>query len=78
MQGQGLGSKILAHIKSFCAANGKSRIELTVDINNAGAIALYKKMGFDVEGIVRKSYKLSSTNQYYDEYLMAVLQDDQA
>jgi len=78
MQGQGLGSKILSHIKSFCAANGKFRIELTVDINNAGAIALYKKMGFSVEGIVRKSYRLSSTNQYYDEYLMAILHDDQA
>ena len=47
-----------------------------MDVSNAGAIALYKKMGFEIEGIVRNSYKLSSTNKFYDEYLMAVLRDE--
>lgn len=72
-QGKGIGKKILEHIKTSAAEQHKIRIELTVDINNAGAIALYKKSGFDVEGLVRKSYRLSTTNEYYDEYLMAVL-----
>jgi RimJ/RimL family protein N-acetyltransferase len=74
LQGQGLGSKLLSFIKSECAAQGKTRIELTVDVNNAGAIALYKKMGFVEEGVLKNSYKLNSTNQYYDEYLMAYIQ----
>ena len=73
LQGKGFGKEILAHIKTYAAEQHKIRIELTVDINNAGAIALYKKSGFDVEGLVRKSYRLSTTNEYYDEYLMAVL-----
>jgi putative acetyltransferase len=73
LQGRGFGKKILDHIKTYAAEQNKIRIELTVDINNAGAIALYKKSGFDVEGLVRKSYRLNTTNEYYDEYLMAVL-----
>ena len=72
-QGKGFGKTIMEYIKAHALEQHKIRIELTVDINNAGAIALYKKSGFDVEGLVRKSYRLSSTNEYYDEYLMAVL-----
>ncbi|MGZ8541933.1 MAG: N-acetyltransferase family protein [Chitinophagaceae bacterium] len=72
-QGKGFGKKILVHIRDYAAGHHKIRIELTVDVNNAAAIALYKKAGFEVEGTVRKSYRLSATNEYYDEYLMAVL-----
>lgn len=72
-QGKGLGKKILEHIKDYAAADQKIRIELTVDVNNTAAIALYKKAGFAVEGTVRKSYRLNATNEYYDEYLMGAL-----
>jgi putative acetyltransferase len=74
-QGKGIGSKVLAVIREQCAKNGKIRIELTVDPDNAAAIALYKKMGFVVEGTLKKSFRLSATNQFYDEYLMAALLD---
>jgi putative acetyltransferase len=73
MQGKGFGKNILKHIKTFALGQQKIRIELTVDINNAAAIALYKKSGFEIEGQVKKSYRLSATNEYYDEYLMALL-----
>jgi putative acetyltransferase len=72
-QGRGFGKKILEHIKYYVTDDQKTRIELTVDVNNAAAIALYKKAGFEVEGTVRKSYRLNATNEYYDEYLMAAL-----
>jgi RimJ/RimL family protein N-acetyltransferase len=72
-QGKGFGKGILDDIKTFASKQGKVRIELTVDINNTAAIALYKKAGFDTEGRVRKSYALAATNEFYDEYLMAVL-----
>ncbi len=75
LQGKGYGSRLLSHIKSSCAWEGKTRIELTVDVNNEAAIILYKKMGFVVEGTLRNSYKLSATNKYYDEYLMAYISD---
>ena len=72
-RGQGWGIKILDQIKKLARTEGKKRIELTVDIHNTPAIGLYEKAGFRVEGTMAKSYKLSSTNQFYDEYLMAVL-----
>ena len=74
-RGKGLGSQILSAIKQQCEENKKIRIELTVDVDNIAAIGLYKKAGFETEGIVRKSYKLSSTNRFYDEYLMAYILD---
>lgn len=72
-QGKGFGKRILEDIKAYASKQGKVRIELTVDVNNTAAIALYKKAGFDTEGRVRKSYTLATTNEFYDEYLMAVL-----
>lgn len=72
-RGQGWGIKVLEEIKSMVMADRKKRIELTVDIHNTSAISLYEKAGFRVEGTLAKSYRLSTTNQYYDEYLMAVL-----
>jgi len=70
-RGKGFGSKILSAIKQQCKEVGKIRIELTVDVDNMAAIGLYKKAGFETEGIVKKSYRLSSTDRFYDEYLMA-------
>jgi len=75
-QGKGVGSKILSAIKDECQKNNKIRIELTVDVENIAALNLYKKLGFQIEGTVRKSYRLSRTNQFYDEYLMSVLLDE--
>lgn len=72
-QGKGFGKKILEDIKAYLSRQHKIRIELTVDLNNTPAITLYKKAGFEIEGHIRKSYTLSATSEYYDEYLMAVL-----
>jgi putative acetyltransferase len=73
MKGKGYGFKILQGIKEIVKQNGQSRIELTVDVDNQAAIHLYKKAGFEIEGTVRDSYKLNTTGQFYDEYLMAIL-----
>lgn len=72
-QGRGLGMQVINHIKAFLKEQGKSRLELTVDVNNIPAIALYKKAGMEIEGRIRNSYSRSDTNLFYDEYLMAVL-----
>ena len=72
-QGKGIGAQILSDIKKACEKENKIRIELTVDKDNMRAINLYKRMGFEIEGTVRKSYRLGRTGQFYDEYLMAVL-----
>ena len=72
-KGKGFGSKILSHIKDVSKDLGFRRIELTVDVHNLPAISLYKKIGFQIEGTIRMSYRLSTTNQFYDEYLMGLI-----
>ena len=73
MKGLGIGSKILNDIKISAVNQGLKRIELTVDILNKPAINLYTKIGFEIEGHIRKSYTRSPGNEYYDEYLMGLI-----
>ena len=73
LKGMGYGFKVLEGLKEQARKKGCLRIELTVDLHNETAIHLYKKAGFETEGIIRRSYKLSATGAYYDEYLMAAL-----
>jgi RimJ/RimL family protein N-acetyltransferase len=75
MKGKGLGAEMLADIRHACVMKGIKRLELTVDINNPPALALYKKMGFEYEGTLRKSYTVGDTGEFYDEYLMALILD---
>lgn len=48
---------------------------LTVMTHNSRAIALYKKMGFTIEGLKKHSMKVDG--RYVDEYLMAKIYEDQ-
>jgi RimJ/RimL family protein N-acetyltransferase len=75
LQSKGVGAKILSHIKDALRPQDIKRIELTVNIDNEGGIRFYKKHGFEVEGHIKNSYKLSSTGNYYDEYIMAFIFD---
>jgi RimJ/RimL family protein N-acetyltransferase len=50
---------------------GLTRIELTVRENNANAIALYKSLGFEVEGFHRNAVCID--RQYENLYSMALL-----
>ena len=63
-RGKGIGSmlleKIIEHAKSF----GLEKIELQVYTANVSAIALYKKFGFEQEGLIKKYRKLDG--QYFD------------
>ncbi len=63
-RGQGIGSqllqKVIEHAKSF----GLEKIELNVYSSNVSAIGLYKKFGFEQEGLIKKYRKLDG--QYFD------------
>ena len=74
-KGKGLGRQALAHIIEEAKAANIKRIELTVDLQNHAAVNLYKKMGFETEGIIRKNYFLAAEGRYYDEYLMSLIID---
>ena len=51
--------------------NGMVRIELTVHANNEPAIALYKKVGFKEEGILRDMTLIDGN--YIDSIMMAIV-----
>lgn len=67
-RGQGIGTKllekVLAHAKDF----GLEKVELHVYTTNNSGIALYKKMGFEQEGLIKKYRKLDG--QYFDSLAM--------
>jgi len=52
-------------------AYGLHRIELTVRENNKNAVALYRKLGFETEGLLRDAIKVD--HAYENVVLMAVL-----
>jgi putative acetyltransferase len=67
---RGVGTALLAAAIDL-ADNwiGYSRLELTVYTDNAAALALYRKFGFDVEGTARR-YALRD-GEMVDAYMMA-------
>jgi len=70
VQSRGVGSALMAAMCDY-ADNwiGALRIELTVYTDNARAIALYRKFGFEIEGTF-KGYAMRN-GQYADAHSMA-------
>jgi RimJ/RimL family protein N-acetyltransferase len=56
-------------MEKWAAENGVKRLELSVMTHNERGIALYKKMGFEIEGIKKASIFVNGV--YVDEYLMS-------
>ena len=75
-RGQGVGTAMmLAAIEWARAQNGVHKIELEVWPHNAAAIALYRKVGFQVEGRRRRHYRRRN-GELWDAILMALVLDD--
>jgi RimJ/RimL family protein N-acetyltransferase len=68
----GIASKMMTKLIEYAKKIGVARLELKVRIDNDAAISLYKKFGFEVEGNIRKMMRIN--NQYYDEYIMSLIQ----
>lgn len=68
---QGLGSQLLQTLLKWADDNAIKRIELTVVETNERAIGLYKKYGFEIEGVKQKSLLING--KYYNELMMAKL-----
>ncbi|WP_024614969.1 GNAT family N-acetyltransferase [Clostridium sp. Ade.TY] len=68
-RGKGIGRKLFEELFVWANENSIKRLELTVVCNNTIAINLYKKVGFKVEGLKKKS--ILKDDIYYDEYYMS-------
>jgi len=69
-RGQGVGTKLFDSLEDWAHARGIHRLELTVMTHNP-AVALYRRVGFEVEGTRRHSLLVDGT--YVDEYYMSRL-----
>jgi ribosomal protein S18 acetylase RimI-like enzyme len=70
-RGRGLGGRLMRQALDAAQTYGLHRIELTVRENNANAITLYRKLGFETEGLLRDAIKVDGV--YENVLLMAVL-----
>lgn len=70
-RGQGVGTRLFTKLNEWVIINKISRIELTVASSNQAGLALYKKMGFEIEGTKRNSLLIDG--EYVDEFYMSRL-----
>lgn len=68
-QGIGIGSGLFKELEAWARTADIVRLELTVMTHNVRGIALYKKSGFEIEGIKKKS--LIVGGEGVDEYYMS-------
>lgn len=66
---RGIGTKFFKRLDEWAKEKKIVRLELTVISTNEIALNLYKKNGFEIEGIKRKSMYIDG--EYLDEYYMA-------
>lgn len=71
--GKGYGKKMMEEIITLGKQMGLIRIELSTAIINDKAIALYEKVGFEKEGVLRKYTYLKSEGKFLDEVMMSYL-----
>lgn len=72
-RGQGIGEALIRAALEEARSKGLTRIELTVREPNKRAIALYEKMGFQVEGLHRDAICIEG--EYENHISMALLFD---
>jgi len=68
---QGWGTKLFEALEEWAWKQDIRRLELLVQTENKAGIALYRKMGFQIEGTKRESYMINGG--FVDEYLMSKL-----
>lgn len=77
-RGQGVGTAmLLAAIEWARAQDGVHKIELDVWPHNAAGIALYRKVGFEIEGRRRRHFRRRN-GELWDTILMALVLDDKS
>ncbi|MBU8917781.1 GNAT family N-acetyltransferase [Bacillus sp. FJAT-29953] len=70
-RGQGIVTKLFERLNQWAVRHKIHRLELTVVTRNEVGVALYKKMGFEIEGTKKRSLLIAG--EFVDEYYMAKL-----
>jgi ribosomal protein S18 acetylase RimI-like enzyme len=70
-RGKGIGTKLIRSSLVAARAFGLHRVELTVREDNSSAIELYKKVGFEIEGVQRDAVLVDGV--YENVVCMAVM-----
>jgi len=71
-QGQGIGSEVMRRLIEFCRTNGiTTKIKLDTRTDNETAVALYRRLGFEIEGELKNDALVNGT--YYDIYVMGMM-----
>jgi ribosomal protein S18 acetylase RimI-like enzyme len=73
--GYGIGKNLLKQSIAWADANNVKKITLSVLETNTTAIELYKKFGFEIEGIL-KNDKVLSDGKFYNTILMGRFNND--
>jgi RimJ/RimL family protein N-acetyltransferase len=72
-RGNGIGKALIEAALDKARAIGLTRVELQVRDNNAHALEIYKKFGFQIEGVKKKAILLDGV--YEDSICMALLRE---
>lgn len=68
-RGRGIGTLLFNAAEVYARARGSRRVELEVFSRNTGALELYKRLGYEVEGVKRKA--VESNGEFDDLIFMA-------
>jgi putative acetyltransferase len=70
-KGSGLATAMVMEAIECMRADGILRVELLVEADNPRGVAFYRKLGFELEGCLKKAYKRAGETGYVDELIMA-------
>ena len=74
-QGKGLGKLLTQYMLDIAAEQGVKKVELSVVAHNERAIHIYKKMGYEIEGLIKMEHYNPVLGQYCDAYIMGKILD---
>ncbi|UFT99191.1 GNAT family N-acetyltransferase [Radiobacillus kanasensis] len=72
--GHGVGKNLLKESLNWADDNGIEKVTLNVLETNEHALSLYKRLGFEVEGVLKKDRMLSD-GKYYNTVVMGRFQE---
>ncbi|MEQ1932040.1 MAG: GNAT family N-acetyltransferase [Parvularculaceae bacterium] len=70
LQGSGVAARMMEDALARLREEGVTRVELRTDAGNLRGLAFYRKMGFEVEGVLKKAFKRQDDPEPIDDVLL--------